>query len=513
MVKNLSATPSYAFGAKQLCDGVRLQVVDALHADLVLPGSRSSKLGLKITVDAAFLKASRINDCRNLTTVIVQLLCLGVEGQDWGATAVKNMLHGAQSPKRAFKLRCWFGKDGSIELLEHFIPYIKQALALDATGLDADLLQLLPPRLMGRDAEGRIFVKHLPICWRKGDGKEKLRRVLVRDVHLDTSTKVATDGATMFAAVGTSIQSGKHDPGTDATVLEQQQLLEVYVTGSKESFTSIAEKIRPGCPYTLAKVIVANRHTENARLAAITRWPEQRDHGKEAAQAAEASRGRKMSKAEQQQLRRLWGDLASDGRGEEAATHVPDWVNPTLKKVCWQPLSSKPTFDTSDISPRDAQQYKRLVTQCLKKGTILRVPVASEWGERNLQETFEKVWGEANMKFEMLGLCILHCLQRSIESNLKLMIAPIQERFIAARGGAVGIIETQFNAAMKRDFPSVRLRIKKKEPQNAQCKECADVGVRRRRANASSPPPLLRLAPSLLLLPSPSLPSPQRAPR
>ena len=47
------------------------------------------------------------------------------------------------------------------------------------------------------------------------------------------------------------------------------------------------------------------------------------------------------SKAEQQQLRRLWGDLASDGRGEEAATHVPDWVNPTLKKVGWQPLSSK----------------------------------------------------------------------------------------------------------------------------------------------------------------------------
>jgi hypothetical protein len=169
--------PCFAFGAKQLCDAVRLQVVDALHADLVLQDSSASKIGLKVTVDAAFLRESRINECRNLTTVIVQLLCLGVEGQDWGATAVKNMLHGAQAPTRAFKLRCWFGKDDSVNLMEHFIPYIKQALALDEKGLDADLLQLLPPRLMGRNADGAVFIKHLPICWKKGDGNEKARRV------------------------------------------------------------------------------------------------------------------------------------------------------------------------------------------------------------------------------------------------------------------------------------------------------------------------------------------------
>jgi len=118
-----AAAPAFAFGARQLCDAVRLNLVPALEADIVLPGSNSSKIGLKITVDAAFLRASRINDCRNLTTVIVQLLCLGVEGQDWGATAVKHAMHGAQSPKKAFKLRCWFGKDDSVNLLEHFIPY------------------------------------------------------------------------------------------------------------------------------------------------------------------------------------------------------------------------------------------------------------------------------------------------------------------------------------------------------------------------------------------------------
>lgn len=120
--RTTTAAPAFAFGARQLCDAVRLNLVPALEADIVLPGSNSSKIGLKITVDAAFLRASRINDCRNLTTVIVQLLCLGVEGQDWGATAVKHAMHGAQSPKKAFKLRCWFGKDDSVNLLEHFIP-------------------------------------------------------------------------------------------------------------------------------------------------------------------------------------------------------------------------------------------------------------------------------------------------------------------------------------------------------------------------------------------------------
>ena len=100
--------------------------MDALHADVVLPGSLTCKLGLKVTTDAGFLRRSRIKNHRHLTTVISQLLCLGVEGQDWGATAVAQMLKDPQSAKRAFKLRCWFGKDDMTNLLEHFIPYIRQ---------------------------------------------------------------------------------------------------------------------------------------------------------------------------------------------------------------------------------------------------------------------------------------------------------------------------------------------------------------------------------------------------
>ena len=43
-----------AWGVQELCDAVRIQVVDALVADLVLPGSASSKLGMKVPPPRAF---------------------------------------------------------------------------------------------------------------------------------------------------------------------------------------------------------------------------------------------------------------------------------------------------------------------------------------------------------------------------------------------------------------------------------------------------------------------------
>jgi hypothetical protein len=94
-----------------------------------------------------------------------------------------------------------------------------------------------------------------------------------------------------------------------------------------------------------------------------------------------------------------------------------------------------------------------------------------------LQDTFTTVWGVKGhtMDFDMLGLCIMHCLMRTIESNIKLILNPIQERFISGTGGAVRIIEEHFNEAMHR--LGIRLRIKKKEPQNSECKECVDIGV------------------------------------
>jgi hypothetical protein len=88
---------------------------------------------------------------------------------------------------------------------------------------------------------------------------------------------------------------------------------------------------------------------------------------------------------------------------------------------------------------------------------------------------YGQVWGAANMKFDMLGLCIVHCLQRTFESNVKGMVAPIQERCLDGRGGAQAIIDAKFNEPMKR--LNVRMRIQKKEPSNPKCTECAAIGV------------------------------------
>ena len=77
--------------------------------------------------------------------------------------------------------------------MSSLIRYIKQALAMDAKGLVVDLVQLLPPKIIGRDQQGRVFVKHLPISSKGGDGCEKLRRVVSSGVHISTSTKVTTD--------------------------------------------------------------------------------------------------------------------------------------------------------------------------------------------------------------------------------------------------------------------------------------------------------------------------------
>ena len=45
-----------------------------------------------------------------------------------------------------------------------------QAIAMDQQGLTADLLQLLPPVLIGRNTDGRVFVRHLPTVQRpKGE--------------------------------------------------------------------------------------------------------------------------------------------------------------------------------------------------------------------------------------------------------------------------------------------------------------------------------------------------------
>ena len=301
----------------------------------------------------------------------------------------------------------------------------RQAVKLQQKGLTVDLLQLLPPKIIGRGKDGKVFVRHLPICVRKNDGKQQAREVVTTGVELKVSTKVATDGKTMFCSTDTGFASTgtRSGLGTDTSRTEQQQLFSLYVTKKDDTLTSIAEKMSSSSfpsASVLNLILEGNKHSKNTRLAAITRWPEVRD------EVENATGGGKLGKAEALELRRLWGDLSSpDGRTEAMPNFIPKYKLLIFQRKKWQPLSSFPDIDTEDVD-RAVDLDKKLGVNM-----VLRVPVTEEWGSSDLTQTFRDVWDEPDFKFEQLGLCILHCLMRTTESAIKKMIAQIQ----AARWG------------------------------------------------------------------------------
>jgi hypothetical protein len=86
--------------------------------------------------------------------------------------------------------------------------------------------------LTGATGSTRAHVYPLP---GGSPARRRLRPVVqaARAAHISTSTKVTTDAKTLFCAVGTHRQSGKGDPGTDASTIEQQQYFCLYVTGQQ----------------------------------------------------------------------------------------------------------------------------------------------------------------------------------------------------------------------------------------------------------------------------------------
>ena len=99
-----------SYGAKCLVDALTMLLVGMWWMNVVLPGSSSQSFGFKLTCDAAFLRNAP-KWARNVTTVMVSIVCAGVKGGNWGARAVRHMVRLPQSALRAFKLRVWYGKD------------------------------------------------------------------------------------------------------------------------------------------------------------------------------------------------------------------------------------------------------------------------------------------------------------------------------------------------------------------------------------------------------------------
>ena len=76
-----------------------------------VPVSRRSRgFAAKGSFDAASVRKARRGQ-RQWTTVIVQILCTGIDNNRWGRNAVINTLEKAQSPNKFAKVRVWNGKD------------------------------------------------------------------------------------------------------------------------------------------------------------------------------------------------------------------------------------------------------------------------------------------------------------------------------------------------------------------------------------------------------------------
>ena len=109
-----------SWGAGRAREVLKYLLLKRLKGDVILPGGRDrfhrivrtlkQKYGVKISLDAACIRKARRGK-KHWTTLIIQILCQGVEQGQWGRMAVDYMLNKAQSPDNIAKVRMWNAKD------------------------------------------------------------------------------------------------------------------------------------------------------------------------------------------------------------------------------------------------------------------------------------------------------------------------------------------------------------------------------------------------------------------
>ena len=114
---------------------------------VVLPGSKQQSFAIKASCDAASIRRAA-KGREHWTTVILQLLCCGVEKGWWGRDAVLHMLSNAHSPNEIFRVRVWAGKDDRANFEKHVRQMVKQLLELQDTGIEVDLIMPMPPKII-----------------------------------------------------------------------------------------------------------------------------------------------------------------------------------------------------------------------------------------------------------------------------------------------------------------------------------------------------------------------------
>ena len=99
---NGEAEPSW--GATAAFEVLQYLLLERLRGEVVLPGGASQYFGYKMACDAAVVRRAK-RGRKKWTTIILQVLCSGVNRGAFGHRAVVNMLQDAQSANKFAKVR------------------------------------------------------------------------------------------------------------------------------------------------------------------------------------------------------------------------------------------------------------------------------------------------------------------------------------------------------------------------------------------------------------------------
>ena len=135
----------------------------------------------------------------------------------------------------------------------------------------------------------------------------------------------------------------------------------------------------------------------------------------------------------------LTGGATSDGRTQPA---LPPYKDAAIRTANYNHDAFEPGINTDTASA---------ATKKAAKPVLVRVPVVPVHFNRDLCSAAWDAVKHGKVETKM-GLCIIHCGMRTMESNLKRMLVTVLERFKDASGSDQALVETHLNEALKRNL-------------------------------------------------------------
>ena len=455
-----------SWGASAAFEVLQYLLQERVRGCVILPGNKSQYFGYKMSLDAAVVRRAK-RGRKKWTTIILQILCSGVQEKTWGRSAVVNMLQDAHSPNKFAKVRVWNGADDRVNFEAHVNDLIKQLLELQEKGLAvSELVAPLPPCIitMGEDGE----LKDVPAAmqtkvndrgneatigmqWHGGASdwqsqlRESNRDVLVTDVKMQPNLCICLDGGTWSAAAGVRVCAERPSLFTSWTKEEFAKPLEWVWLEQGDTVRAYCERHAKGDEGYLALALWAQQwRTHGAgKLSELTRPSErvpltcvsdERDERDGAAAPADAppphdapfQQTERQLQAHAQHTAQVAWDATQGARGEAVTT----WaccrlrrLSPRFGQSAWlkryeSPVDGVRLVDVSTDSEGCQGRYG--IEIGVKEATLVRMPVVPEpIGSRPLPKA---VWKDMPV-MSFACLCVLHGAMCTGENLLTRLLA------------------------------------------------------------------------------------------